>query len=74
LMADQDIGASPLLRFYTPKEIAERWKVSDETVRRIFLREPGVVQIRRRTNILLRVPENVLLRLERRMAVPEDKR
>ncbi len=68
----EDLSVSP--RVFTPKEIAERWKVSDETVKRIFLLEPGVMRIQRCSIVLLRIPEGVLLRLERRMTVPEGRR
>ena len=65
---------------YTVPEIAERWKVSDDTVRRIFFDEPGVLKIGspsrlaggrkkslRRHWFLLRIPHSVFERVENRL-------
>ena len=30
-------------RHYSVEELCERWKMSDDFIRRLFLREPGVV-------------------------------
>jgi hypothetical protein len=54
--------------FLTVAEVAERLKVNEETVRRIFLNEPGVVVIcfprrGRRVYRTLRIPENVFHRV-----------
>lgn len=72
------VGAgTPLLeRHYTPDELAEIWKLSADTVRRIFEREPGVLVIEhtrnssRRRYRTLRIPESVALRVHRRMTNP----
>ncbi len=55
---------------YTPKEIAARWKMSVDVVRRIFRAEAGILELsavskrlRRRTEI--RIPRQVLERVER---------
>jgi hypothetical protein len=54
--------------FLTVAEVAERLKLNTETVRRLFLSEPGVVVIcfprrGRRVYRTLRIPERVLLRV-----------
>jgi hypothetical protein len=53
---------------FTVAEVAERLKVNDETVRRLFLNEPGVIVIccpkkGRRVYRTLRIPESVYLRV-----------
>jgi hypothetical protein len=54
--------------FLTVAEVAERLKVDDETVRRLFLNEPGVVVIcfprrGRRVYRTLRIPDRVFQRV-----------
>jgi hypothetical protein len=54
--------------FLTVAEVAERLKLNTETVRRLFLSEPGVVVIcfprrGRRVYRTLRIPERVFLRV-----------
>jgi hypothetical protein len=53
---------------FTVAEVAERLKVNDETVRRLFLHEPGVIVISfprkgRRVYRTVRIPEDVLQRV-----------
>jgi transcriptional regulator GlxA family with amidase domain len=55
------------------EDIAELWKLSRETVTRLFENEPGTVvfwrqQPGRRIYRTLRVPESVAARVHRRMA------
>jgi hypothetical protein len=55
----------------TVSEVAERLKVNEETVRRLFLNEPGVIVIfrprrGRRQYRTLRIPEHVFERVVRR--------
>jgi hypothetical protein len=55
----------------TVAEVAERLKVNLETVRRLFLNEPGVIVIcfprrGKRVYRTLRIPENVFQRVLRR--------
>lgn len=64
-----------LERHYTPEEIAGLWKLSADTVRRLFEREPGVLVIERaisraRRYRTLRIPESVAQRVHRRMSRP----
>jgi len=59
---------------YSPAQLAEQWNLSEDTVRRIFEREPDVLIFenpergssrRRRT---MRVPESVAERVYRRLS------
>ncbi len=57
--------------FLTVREVAERLKVNEETVRRLFKSEPGVIVISfprrgRRVYRTLRVPEAVFRRVVER--------
>ena len=58
-----------LERHYTIREIAERWAVSENTARRTFEHEVGVLVFGpdesryKRKRKLLRVPESVLIRV-----------
>lgn len=61
-------------RHFTVAEISEMWKLSPDTVRRLFMKEPGVLVIggdmtkrgaRRYTT--LRIPELVAERVHRRL-------
>jgi hypothetical protein len=59
-------------RHYSVEELAERWGMSDDFVRRLFLREPGVVvffnhQPGKRVYRIVRIPESVAQRVHRRM-------
>jgi hypothetical protein len=60
---------SAIERHYTTLEVAELWKLSPDTVRKIFRDEPGVLKIgepERRNKqgyISLRIPESVLARV-----------
>ena len=62
-------------RHYSVEELGEQWKMSDDFVRRLFLREPGVVifyQARpgRRVYRTVRIPESVAQAVHRRMTKP----
>jgi hypothetical protein len=57
---------------FSVEELAELWKISDDFVRRLFLKEPGVVVFwrqrpGRRVYRTLRIPASVALRVHRRM-------
>lgn len=59
-------------RHYSVEEICELWQMSDDWVRRTFLREPGVVVFYhqrpgRRVYRTLRIPQSVAERVHRRM-------
>lgn len=64
-----------VVRHYSPAEIAERWNLSADTIRKLFENEPGVLvigaSIRRRGKrryMTLRIPEFVLERVHRRLS------
>lgn len=66
-----------LERHYTVAQVAEIWGWSSQKVRMTFREEPGVLQSqsrasfrnRKRQNITLSIPESILLRVHRRLAV-----
>ena len=58
--------------YYSVKELAFIWNLDAETVRRIFIREPGVMIFRnqapgKRVYRLLRIPGQVAARVARRV-------
>lgn len=65
------IGLPALERHFTPQEIADLWRVDENTVRRIFLDEPGVLRLGnlskrgKRSYVTLRIPATVLERVYR---------
>jgi hypothetical protein len=67
---------NPSVRVYTVKEIAEMLKLSDDRVRELFQREPGVLAIgrnrtaERRGYLTLRIPQDVFERVYRRLQNP----
>jgi hypothetical protein len=58
---------------YSVERVAEMWDLSRDSVRRLFLDEPGVLRISRpgsrykRTYRTLRIPETVVNRVYRRL-------
>jgi hypothetical protein len=75
--SDTDEKAAPKFaaRHYSVAEIAALWSLSDDSVRKIFEREPGVLVIgnpkvygRKRSYTTIRVPEFVLERVHRRLS------
>ena len=60
---------------YSVKELAFLWNVSPESIRRLFVREPGTLIFRiqatagRRTYRNIRIPGKVALRVQNRMTV-----
>jgi AraC-like DNA-binding protein len=67
-----------LERHYSVGELAERWGLSERTIRRIFSKEPGVLQLTheetrsKRGYSTLRIPESVVQRVHRRLRVLRD--
>jgi hypothetical protein len=66
---------------YSVKELALVWNMSAESIRRLFVREPGTLIFKfastgRRTYRSIRIPGKVALRVQTRMTVvaPEPKR
>jgi hypothetical protein len=71
--SDEDRASRLFEQHLSPAELAEEWNLSEDTVRRIFEREPDVLVFenpergssrRRRT---LRIPESVAKRVYRRL-------
>lgn len=65
---------------FTPKEIAKLWNKDEDTIRRIFRNEPGVLCLesmnrRKRTRryVSLSIPESVVARVHQRLEVQEHK-
>jgi hypothetical protein len=62
----------PFERHYTPKELAEIWRLDESTMRRMFQDEPGVLKIgstgrrNKRDYVTLRIPESVAQRVYER--------
>jgi hypothetical protein len=54
-------------RHYSVSEVATLWRLSRDSVRRIFRREPGVLVIGDRY-VTLRIPESVLERVHRKLS------
>jgi len=54
---------------YTPRELAELWQLSENSIRRLFVDEPGVFVLgesnprRKRGYTTLRIPESVAARV-----------
>jgi hypothetical protein len=67
------MGVPALERHYTVAELSKLWFFSENTIRRLFSAEPGVVKIARqgtrfkRGYTSLRIPERIALRVHRRM-------
>jgi len=62
------------VRHYSPAEIAKRWSLSVDSVRKLFENEPGVLVLGnvasrrgKRSYTTLRIPEHVLERVHRRL-------
>lgn len=61
-------------RHFSAREIAELWRLCENSVRELFKNEPGVVRIQRpksrwkRAYTTLRIPKSVLERVHRRMS------
>jgi hypothetical protein len=65
------------VQHYTVAEIANAWKLSEDTIRKLFRDEPCVLVIGnqkprygRRRYLSLRIPEFVIERVHRKLSVP----
>lgn len=76
-VTDRDASDVPrfAVRHYSVAEIAALWKLSDDAVRSIFEKEPGVLVIGddrstrgKRRYVTLRIPEYVVERVHRRLS------
>jgi transcriptional regulator GlxA family with amidase domain len=64
---------SALERHFSVNEVAEMWNISDDTVRRLFRDEPGVLRIAnpyrrlKRGYEVLRMPESVVIKVHEKL-------
>jgi hypothetical protein len=62
-----------LERHYSVSELSKLWFFSENTIRRLFSREPGVIKIARQSTRVkrgytsLRIPERIAQRVHRRL-------
>ena len=62
-----------LEKHYSVAKVAEMWALSEDTIRKIFRDDPGVIKIGagekrfRRGYLVLRIPESVLQRTHERL-------
>jgi hypothetical protein len=64
------LGHAAFERHYRIAELAERWQIGRETVRRLVKDEPGVVRIRlgrKKAHTNYSVPESVAVRIHTRL-------
>ena len=60
------VSVDPFGRMYTPRELAELWQLSEQSIRRLFQDRPGVLRIGeanprgRRAYVTLRIPVAVV--------------
>lgn len=74
---NEPVTSSPAMEpHYAAKELALLWRLSTTSIIRIFRDEPGVLKIgrdqprrRRRSYVMLRIPQSVVERVYRRMLV-----
>lgn len=66
------LHSSPFERHFTPRDLAEIWKLDETTIRRIFQDEPGVMKVGKanrrdgkRDYVTLRIPESIAERIYR---------
>jgi hypothetical protein len=64
-------------RHYSVEELAELWHLSEDFVRRLFLKEPGVVVFwrqrpGRRVYRTLRIPQSVAFHVHQRMTIQRE--
>lgn len=69
-----------LEKHYSVSEIATMWQLSEDTVRKVFRDEPGVLRLgsgetrRKRGYVVLRVPESVLQKVHQTKCSPKERR
>lgn len=60
-------------RHFSVNEVAEMWNISDDTVRRLFRDEPGVLHIAnphsrlKRGYEMLRIPKSIVLKVHEKL-------
>lgn len=71
---ETDLQVPALEKHYSVTEIANLWGLTENTIRRMFMGEPGVVEWGgeetrfKRAYKTMRIPESVLQRVHRRLA------
>jgi hypothetical protein len=69
----KSVGLQALERHYTVAQLSKLWIFSESTIRRLFIKEPGVIKIAhqptrvRRGYTSLRIPERIAQRVHRRL-------
>jgi hypothetical protein len=67
------VGLQAFERHYTVAQLSKLWIFSESTIRRLFIKEPGVITIAhqptrvRRGYTSLRIPERIAQRVHRRL-------
>lgn len=65
-------------KYLTPVELAKRWALSPDTIRRLFCGEPDVLLLKnssarsKRRYSTLRIPESVVERVRRKLSIGEQ--
>ena len=77
--ADRGVSGRAFELHFTPKEVAKLWHRDEDTIRRLFRNEPGVLRLespnRRkgtRRYVSLSIPESVVARVHQRLEVQEQ--
>jgi hypothetical protein len=74
MVAPRDRETCAFEEQFTPKELAAMWKFSEDTIRRWFQDEPGVLKIGdanprgKRGYVTLRIPRSVAVRAYERLS------
>lgn len=69
----KSVGLQAFERHYTVAQLSKLWFFSESTIRRLFIKEPGVIKIAhqptrmRRGYTSLRIPEPIAQRVHRRL-------
>jgi hypothetical protein len=64
-------------KHYSVQQVSEMWGLSEDTIRRLFRDEAGVLKIGsaetrfKRKRWMLKIPESAMLRVHTRLAKPE---
>jgi hypothetical protein len=71
--SQKSVGLLALEKHYSVAQLSKLWFFSESTVRRLFVKEPGVIKIThpptkiRRGYTSLRIPERIAQRVHRRL-------
>ncbi|GGH00126.1 hypothetical protein [Silvibacterium dinghuense] len=72
-VSQRPVGMQAIERHYTVAQLSKLWLFSESTIRRLFIKEPGVIKIshqptrKRRGYTSMRIPERIAQRVHRRM-------